>query len=113
MKVILSEDEKYLKEIGKHINVNKTMAESIGIIRFSNNGKRDFLDSYDRLITEDYSNIGSFYLSVVQNMIHTGREVSVKEFGENEWREFDFPEDIELFSKDFNESKLEGQVFMQ
>jgi len=38
--------------------------------------------------------------------------VKVKTFGENEWREFDFPEDIELFSRDFKDSKLEGQVFM-
>ena len=112
MKVILSKDGIYLEEIGKHIDVDKTVAESIGIIKFSKDGKKDFLESYHRLIEEDYSNIGSFYLSVIQTMIYEGKKVKVKTFGENEWREFDFPEDIELFSRDFKDSKLEGQVFM-
>ena len=111
MKVILSEDNKRLIEIGKHLDVERTQAESIGIIKYTQEGTDLFLEAYDSLLEDDHANIGIFYLSVIQKMISLGNEISVMEFGENEWREFDFPEDIELFKNDLNDSVLEGEVF--
>lgn len=113
MKVILSENNDRLLEIGKHLDVKETQAESIGIIKYTKKGTELFLEAYDCLLEDDHANIGIFYLSVIQKMISIGNEISVLEFGENEWREFDFPEDIELFKNDLTDSILEGEVFQE
>ena len=111
MKVCIGSNQSVIEKIGKDIDPKRADAESIGIIKFSQAGIDLFIRTYNQIIEEDNSNIGLFYLSIIQRLIDDGINISFSEFEKDEWREFDFKEDIEAFSHDLSEGIMLGKIF--
>ena len=113
MKVMLDKNNNVVTEIGKHIDLTSADAESLGIIKYSQKGVTKFLSTFESMMASYHQHIGSYYLAVIQTLIEKGNKIYFSEFDANEWREFDYKEDLESFKKDHLSGKLVGSVFYE
>ena len=92
--------------IGKTLNKQISHGESIGIIKYSDEGLIIFKQLLEELLIKDEEYLNTFYLSAVQKLIDRNIKVNTMIVKDNEWQEFDFPEDIEIFRNDIINKKL-------
>ena len=111
MKVIINKEKKLLYCIGKQLSPNEANAESIGIVKWSIEGLKQFKKILETLFLEDHKNINKFYLFAIQELANIGYAVNTLEIDKDEWREFDFPEDLSSAIYELQKGILRGKVF--
>jgi L-glutamine-phosphate cytidylyltransferase len=90
-------------DIGKDIPLDKTSAESIGMIHFSQRGLRDLQSTLQRMFRIE-ENLQLFFPASLRQMIREGYTLTYRECSEDEWSEVDFHPDLQLMRKKLQES---------
>lgn len=85
-----------LRAIGKTIDAYD--AESIGFLRFSTAGARRFAAGVDHVL-QSPEGLRRWYLSVIDELAHSGVDVRVCSVEGLEWGEMDFPQDVENLNR--------------
>lgn len=81
-----------LTAIGKTLPEEDSHAESIGMLFFSGDGGRIFVDALDRVIRSE-DGLKRWYLSVI-NELASHATISAADIRGQEWCEIDFPKDL-------------------
>lgn len=85
----------FVLEVSKTIPPEKANGESVGIIKFSNNGPKIYRSVLDEMV-RDPQNRNVFYLRAIQKIIDKGFKVNYSLCKETDWGEIDFHPDLEL-----------------
>ena len=93
MKVVLDGDR--ILRVGKTLDSSEANGESIGLIRFSGEGRALFSNVLDRMVRQPPKR-HLFYLAAIQKLIDAGVSVSYNECSPADWAEIDFHPDIDL-----------------
>lgn len=97
-----SDDMKVLTENGHLRAIGKTIeaydAESIGFLRFSAAGATKFSEGVARVL-QTPEGLRRWYLSVIDELAHSGVDVRVCSIEGLEWGEMDFPQDLEHLNR--------------
>lgn len=108
MKVTL--DGSQLTAIGKTLPLTETDGESIGLLRFMNDGPKIFRDELKRLMkTADGTH--SWFLSAIHGLAQSGQYVDTINIKGADWSELDTPEDYEVCRSLFGDSKMARKRF--
>jgi len=108
MKVSLDGDR--LTAIGKTLLAQQTDGESIGMLRFMNDGPQIFRDELKRLMKlEDGTK--SWFLSAIHGLAHSGQRIDTTNIQGGTWAELDTPEDYEICRQLFGNSEMSRQRF--
>jgi len=94
MKVLTEGDR--LRAIGKTIGAYD--AESIGFLRFSKAGAARFRAGVEHVL-QTPDGLRRWYLSVIDELAHTGVDVRVASVEGLEWGEMDFPPDVDALTR--------------
>lgn len=97
IKVIIDSTNK-IEHIGKHLDINASFGESIGIERFSRDFFKKLGNVLDRKIAHE-NNVNEFYEASFQELYDTGNAMYAVDVSEYKCMEIDFPEDLERASK--------------
>ena len=108
MKVSL--DGTRLTAIGKTLTAAQTNGESIGMLRFMQDGPKIFRDKLKTLMHEE-AGTKNWYLSVINDLAHAGTEVSTTNIKGATWAELDTPEDYEICRSLFGDHKMARKRF--
>lgn len=82
-------------EVSKKVDEKKANGESVGIIKFSNNGPKIYTDMLDEMVRIP-ENRNVFYLKAIQKIIDKGFKVNYSLCEETDWAEIDFHPDLKL-----------------
>lgn len=82
-----------LHAIGKHLGADVANAESIGMLFFSAAGAETFADAVMNVLRRP-EGLKQWYLSVIDQLAASGREVRVADIAGKAWCEIDFPRDL-------------------
>lgn len=108
MKVSL--DGTRLTAIGKTLLPQQTDGESIGMLRFMNDGPQIFRDELKRLMKlEDGTK--SWFLSAIHGLAQSGRMIDTTNIKGSTWSELDTPEDYEICRELFGSSEMARKRF--
>jgi len=108
MKVSLDGDR--LTAIGKTLLAQQTDGESIGMLRFMNDGPQIFRDELKRLMKlEDGTK--SWFLSAIHGLAQSGQRIDTTNIQGGTWAELDTPEDYEICRQLFGNSEMSRQRF--
>jgi len=108
MKVSLDSDR--LTAIGKTLLAQQTDGESIGMLRFMNDGPQIFRDELKRLMKlEDGTK--SWFLSAIHGLAQSGQRINTTNIQGGTWAELDTPEDYEICRQLFGNSEMSRQRF--
>lgn len=108
MKVTLSDTQ--LTAIGKTLPLTETDGESIGMLRFMNDGTKTFRDELKRLMkTPDGTK--SWFLSAIHGLAQSGQHIDTINIKGAEWSELDTPEDYEICRALFGDSEMARKRF--
>jgi len=108
MKVSLDDDR--LTAIGKTLLAQQTDGESIGMLRFMNDGPQIFRDELKRLMKlEDGTK--SWFLSAIHGLAQSGQRIDTTNIQGGTWAELDTPEDYEICRQLFGNSEMSRQRF--
>lgn len=91
MKVVTAGDQ--VLEVSKQITLDRANGESIGMIRFEQQGLEIFRRTLDRMV-RDKASFDVFYLAAIQRVIAAGFPVHFVECDEGWWAEVDFHHDL-------------------
>jgi len=106
MKVTLAQGQ--LLSISKTLAPRETNGESIGMLRFMNDGPQIFRDELDRLMRlEDGTK--SWYLSAIDGLAKSGQRIDTTNISGSTWAELDTPEDYEICRNLFGDSDMARQ----
>lgn len=108
MKVTL--DDENLLSISKTLSPRQTHGESIGILRFMNDGPKIFNQELERLMRlEDGTK--SWYLSAIDGLAKSGVAINTTNIKGSTWAELDTPEDYEICRDYFGNSDMARKRF--
>ena len=108
MKVTL--DGTRLTQIGKTLPLTETHGESIGMLRFMNEGSKIFRGELNRLMrTRDGTK--SWFLSAIHGLAQSGQHINTINIKGADWSELDTPEDYEVCRQLFGSSNMARQRF--
>ncbi len=108
MKVSL--DGTQLTAIGKTLLPQQTQGESIGMLRFMNDGPQIFRDELKRLMKlEDGTK--SWFLSAIHGLAQSGQTIDTTNIKGSTWSELDTPEDYEICRELFGNSEMARKRF--
>jgi choline kinase len=88
------ENNKILK-IGKDLNPETSLGESIGIEKISLNFMKDIFRVLDRKIIQE-NNLNEFYETTFQELYEQGNEMFAVDVSDYKCIEIDYPEDLKL-----------------
>lgn len=109
MKVTLDGTE--LKSIGKTLLPQQTDGESIGMLRFMNDGPEIFREELKRLMkTKDGTK--SWFLSAIDGLAKSGQRIDTINIKGSTWAELDTPEDYEICRTLFGDSEMARKRFV-
>ena len=94
VKVMADENNKILK-IGKDLNPETSLGESIGIEKISLNFMKDIFRVLDRKIIQE-NNLNEFYETTFQEVYEQGNEMFAVDVSDYKCIEIDYPEDLKL-----------------
>ena len=103
MKVTLDGTE--LTAIGKTLLAQQTDGESIGMLRFMNDGSKIFRDELKRLMRLD-DGTKSWFLSAIHGLAQSGQTIHTTNIQGCTWAELDTPEDYEICRELFGNSEM-------
>ena len=109
MKVSL--DGTQLTTIGKTLLPQNTHGESIGMLRFMNNGPKIFSHELDRLMKLE-EGTKSWFLSAIHGLAQSGQRIDTTNINGSTWAELDTPEDYETCRKLFGNSDMARKRFV-
>jgi choline kinase len=92
IKVIIDSTNK-IEHIGKHLDINASFGESIGIERFSYDFFQKLGDVLNRKIVQE-NNVNEFYEASFQELYDRGNAMYAVDVSEYKCMEIDFPEDL-------------------
>lgn len=108
MKVSLERDQ--LTAIGKTLLPQQTDGESIGMLRFMNDGPKIFRNELERLMRlEDGTK--SWFLSAIHGLAQSGQRIETTNIKGSTWAELDTPEDYEICRELFGNSEMARKRF--
>ncbi len=108
MKVSLEGDR--LTAIGKTLLAQQTHGESIGMLRFMNDGPQIFRNELKRLMkVEDGTK--SWFLSAIHGLAQAGQRIDTTNIQGSTWAELDTPEDYEICRELFGNSEMARKQF--
>jgi choline kinase len=93
IKVIIDSTNK-IEHIGKHLDIDASFGESIGIERFSHNFFKKLGEVLERKIVRE-KNVNEFYEASFQELYDKGNAMYAVDVSEYKCMEIDFPEDLE------------------
>lgn len=106
----ISLDGSRLTAIGKTLLAQQTHGESIGMLRFMNDGPKIFTDELERLMRlEDGTK--SWFLSAIHGLAQAGQRIETTNIKGSSWAELDTPEDYEVCRKLFGNSEMARKRF--
>ena len=108
MKVTL--DGTRLTQIGKTLPLTETHGESIGMLRFMNEGSKIFRGELNRLM-RTREGTKSWFLSAIQGLAQSGQHINTINIKGADWSELDTPEDYEVCRQLFGSSNMARQRF--
>ena len=108
MKVTL--DGTRLTQIGKTLPLTETHGESIGMLRFMNDGSKIFRGELNRLM-RTREGTKSWFLSAIQGLAQSGQHINTINIKGADWSELDTPEDYEVCRQLFGSSNMARQRF--
>jgi len=103
MKVTL--DGEQLLSIGKTLLAHETHGESIGMLRFMQDGPKIFTDELERLMRRE-EGTKNWYLSAIDGLAKSGQRIETTSIEGADWAELDTPEDYEICRTLFADSPL-------
>lgn len=101
MRVAIAGD--HVVDIGKDVPMDKTDAESIGMIYFSPRGLRDLQSALLRMLRHE-ENLHAFFPAALRQMVRDGQMLTFRECDEDEWSEVDFHPDLQQMRQKLKES---------
>ena len=108
MKVTL--DGTRLTQIGKTLPLTETHGESIGMLRFMNEGSKIFRGELNRLM-RTREGTKSWFLSAIHGLAQSGQHINTINIKGADWSELDTPEDYEVCRQLFGSSNMARQRF--
>ena len=108
MKVTL--DGTRLTQIGKTLPLTETHGESIGMLRFMNDGSKIFRGELNRLM-RTREGTKSWFLSAIHGLAQSGQHINTINIKGADWSELDTPEDYEVCRQLFGSSNMARQRF--
>ena len=108
MKVTLSEGQ--LLAISKTLAPRETHGESIGMLRFMNDGTQVFREELERLMRLK-DGTKSWYLSAIDGLAKSGQRIDTTNIKGSTWAELDTPEDYEICRSLFGDSDMARKRF--
>ena len=108
MKVTL--DGSQLTAIGKTLPLTETDGESIGMLRFMNDGREIFRSELDRLMRTP-EGTKSWFLSAIHGLAQSGQHIDTINIKGADWSELDTPEDYEICLSLFGDSEAARKRF--
>lgn len=108
MKVSL--DGTQLTAISKTLLASETNGESIGMLRFMNDGTKIFRNELKRLMKLE-AGTKNWYLSAIDGLAKSGVHIDTTNIKGSTWAELDIPEDYEICRKLFGNSDMARQRF--
>ncbi|MDB2438909.1 phosphocholine cytidylyltransferase family protein [Hellea sp.] len=108
MKVSLDGDR--LTAIGKTLLPQQTDGESIGMLRFMNDGTKIFRNELERLMRLE-EGTKSWFLSAIHGLAQSGQRIDTTNIQGSTWAELDTPEDYEICRELFGNSEMARQRF--
>ena len=93
MKVITRKDK--VIRVSKRIPIEEANGESVGMIRFMDNGRKILVNTLNNMVREEASK-QIFYLAAIQRIIDQGFLVYCTECDERDWAEVDFHPDLQF-----------------
>lgn len=108
MKVTLSGAQ--LLSISKTLLPRDTHGESIGMLRFMNDGRDIFKNELERLMRLD-DGTKSWYLSAIDGLAKSGHVIDTTNIKGSTWAELDTPEDYEICRSLFGDSGMARKRF--
>jgi len=99
-----------LMAIGKTLPARETNSESIGILRFMNDGPKIFRDELKRLMRME-AGTKNWYLSVIHGLAQSGVHIDTTNIKGSTWAELDTPEDYEICRELFGNSIMARKRF--
>ena len=103
MKVTL--DGEHLRAIGKTLLAHQTHGESIGMLRFMQDGPKIFTDELERMMRLP-DGTTNWYLSAIDQLAKSGQQIDTLNIKGTTWAELDTPDDYEHCLKLFANSAL-------
>lgn len=99
-----------LTAIGKTLLPRQTQGESIGMLRFMNDGPQIFRNELERLMKlEDGTK--SWFLSAIHGLAQNGQPIDTTNIKGSTWAELDTPEDYEICRKLFGSAEMARKKF--
>lgn len=108
MKVSLEGTE--LTAISKTLLAGETHGESIGMLRFMNEGTKIFRDELKRLMKLE-AGTKNWYLSAIDGLAKSGVHIDTTNIKGSTWAELDTPEDYEICRDLFGDSEMARKRF--
>ena len=108
MKVSL--DGTRLTAIGKTLSARETNGESIGMLRFMNQGTKTFRKELKRLMKLE-AGTKNWYLSAIDGLAQSGVHIDTTNIKGSTWAELDTPEDYEICRGLFGDSEMARKRF--
>ena len=108
MKVSLAGEQ--LTAIGKTLPAQETHGESIGVLRFMNDGTKIFRDELKRLMRLE-AGTTNWYLSAIHGLAQRGVHIDTTNIKGLTWAELDTPEDYEICRDLFGNSDMARKRF--
>lgn len=100
----------HLTAIGKTLLPQQTNGESIGMLRFMNDGPKIFRNELDRLMRLE-EGTKSWFLSAIHGLAQSGQRIDTTNIKGSTWAELDTPEDYEICRKLFGNSEMARKRF--
>ncbi len=94
-----------LTAISKTLLAGDTNGESIGMLRFMNEGTKIFRDELKRLMKLE-AGTKNWYLSAIDGLAKSGVHIDTTNIQGSKWAELDTPEDYEICRELFGDSKM-------
>ncbi len=99
-----------VKQVNKKIAPKDANGESVGIIKFSGQGRNIYIRTLEEMV-RDNANMNSFYLSAIQRIIDKGYSVNMSVCDPKNWGELDFHPDL-LFIREYVRKENLSQVIL-
>jgi len=99
-----------LTAIGKTLLAQQTDGESIGMLRFMNDGSAIFVNELERLMKLE-EGTKSWFLSAIHGLAQSGQVIDTTNIKGSTWAELDTPEDYEICRRLFGGSDMARKRF--
>ena len=100
----------HLTAIGKTLLPQQTDGESIGMLRFMNDGPKIFRNELERLMRLE-EGTKSWFLSAIHGLAQSGQRIDTTNIKGSTWAELDTPEDYEICRELFGNSEMARKRF--